>query len=82
MARKQWKLGADSGCIQLRESNERYGKKSTMIRNQLPIEHWHKWIGEASLGDAITDRLIHNAYTMTLKGDSMRKRLAVTLNLK
>lgn len=61
---------------------DRHGRKSTIITSQLPIEHWHEWLGEATLADAIMDRLIHNAYTITLKGDSMRKRLAATLDLK
>jgi DNA replication protein DnaC len=61
---------------------DRHGRKSTIITSQLPIEHWHKWLGQATLADAIMDRLIHNAYTITLKGDSMRKRLAETLDLK
>jgi DNA replication protein DnaC len=60
---------------------DRHGRKSTIITSQLPIDHWHEWLGEATLADAIMDRLIHNAHTITLKGDSMRKRLAKNLNL-
>ena len=30
--------------------------------------------------DAILDRLLHNAYKITLRGDSMRKRHAVVKN--
>jgi len=41
-----------------------------------PIEHWHQAIGDPTLADAILDRLVHNAYKLSLKGDSMRKRLA------
>ena len=40
-----------------------------------PVDLWHERIGEPTLADAILDRLVHNAYTITLKGDSMRKRL-------
>ena len=39
-----------------------------------PIEHWHEVIGNPPLADAILDRLIHNAYKITLKGESMRKK--------
>ena len=60
---------------------DRHGKKSTIITSQLPVNLWHQWLGEASLADAIMDRLIHNAHTITLKGDSMRKRLAADLSL-
>lgn len=52
---------------------DRHGLKSTLIASQLPIEHWHDHIGEATLADAILDRLLHNAHRLPLKGDSMRK---------
>jgi len=53
---------------------DRYDRGSTLIAAQLPVKHWHKTIGDPTLADAILDRLIHNAYTITLKGESMRKR--------
>ena len=52
---------------------DRHGLKSTLIASQLPIEHWHDYIGEATLADAILDRLLHNAHRLTLKGESLRK---------
>lgn len=55
---------------------DRCGKRSTLITSQLPIEHWHKIIGDPTLADAILDRLIHDAYKINLKGESMRKRTA------
>jgi len=53
---------------------DRYDGGSTLIAAQLPVKHWHKTIGDPTLADAILDRLVHNAYTITLKGESMRKR--------
>ena len=53
---------------------ERHGLRSTLIASQLPIEHWHEFIGEATLADAILDRLLHNAHRLPLKGESLRKR--------
>lgn len=53
---------------------DRHGLRSTLIAAQLPIEHWHEFIGEATLADAILDRLLHNAHRLPLKGDSMRKK--------
>ena len=53
---------------------DRYDRRSTLIAAQMPVEHWHEIIGDPTLADAILDRLIHNAYTLTLKGESMRKR--------
>jgi len=52
---------------------DRHGNKSTMITSQLPITQWHKSIGDATLADAILDRLLHNAHKLKLKGESMRK---------
>ncbi len=52
---------------------ERHGLKATLIASQLPVDHWHDYIGEATLADAILDRLLHNAHRLPLKGDSMRK---------
>ena len=52
---------------------ERHACAGTLIASQLPIEHWHDYIGEATLADAILDRLLHNAHRLTLKGESMRK---------
>jgi len=60
---------------------DRHGRKSTLITSQLPVDHWHEWLGEATLADAIMDRLIHNAYQVNLKGGSMRKMLTKTLTL-
>lgn len=55
---------------------DRYRKRATLITSQLPVEHWHEYIGNATLADAIMDRLVHGAHVLTLKGGSMRKRLA------
>lgn len=56
---------------------DRHGRRATLVTSQLPIEHWHQALGDPTLADAILDRLVHNAYKITLKGDSMRKRLAL-----
>ena len=52
---------------------DRHGLKSTLITSQLPIIQWHKAIGDATLADAILDRLLHNIHKLKLKGESMRK---------
>jgi DNA replication protein DnaC len=52
---------------------DRHGLRSTLIASQLPIEHWHDFIGEATLADAILDRLLHNSHRLPLRGESMRK---------
>jgi DNA replication protein DnaC len=52
---------------------DRHGLKSTLITSQLPIAQWHKMIGDATLADAILDRLLHNSHKLKLRGESMRK---------
>jgi DNA replication protein DnaC len=52
---------------------DRYGIRSTIVTSQLPLEHWHEYIADPTLADAILDRLIHNAHKITMKGESMRK---------
>jgi len=53
---------------------DRHGRRATLITSQLPVEHWHEIIGDPTLADAILDRLVHTAYKINLKGESMRKR--------
>ena len=52
---------------------DRHGRGSTLITSQLPVATWHEVIGEPTLGDAILDRIVHNAYRLELDGPSMRK---------
>ena len=56
---------------------DRYDSSSTVITSQLPTKSWHQAIGEATMADAICDRLVHNAHLVTLRGGSMRKRKAI-----
>lgn len=53
---------------------ERYERKSVIIASQLPIAKWYDYIGDATLADAIMDRLVANANKIELKGESMRQR--------
>ena len=54
--------------------DDRFDKKSTLITSQMPVEAWHAHLDDPTLADAILDRLVHNAYQLALKGESMRKR--------
>jgi DNA replication protein DnaC len=56
--------------------DDRVGSRSTLMTSQLSVEHWHDYIGEPTLADAILDRLLHNAHRIELQGESMRKRSA------
>ena len=54
--------------------DDRHALRSTLITSQFPVDHWHELIEDPTLADAILDRIIHNAYKINLKGDSMRKK--------
>jgi DNA replication protein DnaC len=58
---------------------ERYGRRSTIVTSQLPVEDWHAVIGNPTYADAILDRLVHNAHRLNLTGDSLRKTRAKTI---
>lgn len=55
--------------------DDRHNRKSTLVTSQLPVEQWHGYIAEPTLADAILDRLVHNAYRLNLKGESMRRTM-------
>ena len=52
---------------------DRYHKTPTLSTSQCPTKDWHAIIGEPTVADAILDRLLHHAYKIELKGDSIRK---------
>lgn len=71
-----WGLDALSktNCSDLMEIMEdRYNAKSTIITSQIPTVNWHETIVDATLADAILDRLLHNAHKIQLRGESLRK---------
>lgn len=54
---------------------DRHARKSTIIASQLPVASWFDVIGEATIADAILDRLVHTSHRIELKGESLRKKL-------
>jgi DNA replication protein DnaC len=52
----------------------RYDAGAIVIASQCPIKDWYPAIGDPTLADAICDRLLHNAYRLELRGDSMRRK--------
>jgi DNA replication protein DnaC len=54
---------------------DRYGNSSTIITSQLDPSQWHAVIGDATIADAVADRVVHNAHRIKLTGESMRKKL-------
>ena len=54
---------------------DRHGRKSMLFASQLPVKTWYDIIGDATLADAILDRILHQSIRIELKGDSMRKKV-------
>lgn len=53
--------------------DDRTGVRSTVITSQLPVEHWHAYLNDPTLADAILDRVLHSAHKLQLAGESLRK---------
>ena len=71
-----WGLAAPSASERsdlLEILDYRVGTRSTLITSQLPIEHWHTYLGDPTFANAILDRIVHAAHKLALKGESMRK---------
>ena len=58
--------------------DDRCDKGSLLVTSQIPVDRWHDVIADPTFGDAILDRVIHNAHRLNLKGDSLRRRRALT----
>jgi DNA replication protein DnaC len=59
---------------------ERYGRRSTIITSQIPVDKWHELIGDPTYADAILDRIVHNAHRLDLTGHSLRRSRASKLS--
>ncbi len=52
---------------------DRHGRASSIFVSQHPVSMWHELIGGPTIADAICDRIVHSAYRIKLKGESIRK---------
>jgi hypothetical protein len=71
-------LGAAQRKELLEVLDDRYQLSSTVLTSQLEPKDWHAVIGDATLADAICDRLVHNAHRLKLGGESIRKAESLT----
>lgn len=51
---------------------DRAQRRATVVTSQLPVKQWHEALGDATIADAILDRLVHNAHRIDLRGESVR----------
>ena len=54
--------------------DDRVASRSTLITSQPPTEHWHDYLNDPTLVDAILDRVLHAAHKISLTGESLRKQ--------
>lgn len=66
-------LSASEARELLEVIDDRGTRHSTLIASQLPVETWHSAIPDPSIADALLDRVVHTAYKIVLRGESMRK---------
>ena len=69
---------AESAVLEI--VDDRYDRGSLLITSQVPISAWHDVVGDPTLADAILDRVLHTAYRIELRGESLRKRGARETN--
>ena len=74
---EDWGMAAMDGQTRadlLEIIDDRASHRATIITSQLPIEHWHEWIGDQTVADAMLDRLMQSHHRFTLEGESLRKK--------
>ncbi len=80
-----WGLAALDGSTRadlMEVIDDRAGTRPTIVTSQLPVEHWHAWIGDATIADAILDRLLSRSQRITLRGESMRPGKVTGVDIK
>ena len=74
-------LDASTRADLLEIVDDRASTRATIITSQLPVEHWHGWIGDVTVADAMLDRLLERTHRITLKGEkSMRSAKSPSSN--
>ncbi|MDY1048872.1 ATP-binding protein [Pseudomonas coleopterorum] len=54
--------------------DNRTGSRSTVMTSQLLVEHWHGWVNDLTIADALLDRLVHSASRVVIKGEPLRRQ--------
>jgi DNA replication protein DnaC len=59
---------------------DRHGFASTIVASQLPVSSWLPVFADATIAEAVLDRLLQSSYRFELKGPSKRQRLSSAEN--
>ena len=54
----------------------RFNESSTIISAQVPVSKWHELFDDATIADAVLDRIVHNSHRFELHGESLRRQAA------
>ena len=74
-------LSSQQSADLLEVIEDRCQRRSTIVTSQMPVKQWHEVLGDATVADAILDRLIHNAHRIELRGhESLRGSRAAATN--
>jgi DNA replication protein DnaC len=66
-------LTADQAADLLEVIEDRSQLRSTIVTSQLPVELWHEALGDATIADAVLDRLLERSHRIELHGESLRR---------
>jgi DNA replication protein DnaC len=66
-------ISAHAAHVLLDVVDRRMRTGSLLITSQYPTDQWHGFFPDATVADAILDRVVHQAHRISLKGESMRK---------
>jgi len=69
-------ITAEAAEVLLQVVDRRMRTGSLLITSQFPGEKWHGLFPDPTIADAILDRVVHQAHSIKLKGESMRKTRA------
>jgi len=66
-------ISPDQAADLLEGIEDRAQLHSTIVTSQLPVANWHEALGDATIADAVLDRLLERANRIELSGDSPRR---------
>jgi DNA replication protein DnaC len=66
-------LTPDQAADLLEVIEDRAQLRSTIVTSQLPVEMWHEALADATIADAILDRLLERVHRIELHGESLRR---------
>lgn len=61
---------------------QRIEERSLIIVGQIPLEKWHKYLGDPIKADAIMDRILNQSYRIKMTGASMREKYGAMAELQ